>query len=79
MKLQDTTSIGLITTLKPIFARHGIPEVFISDNGPQFASHKMQKFVSVYDFTHITNSPHYPRSNGLAEQTIQTVKLLMEK
>jgi len=67
LKLQDTTSKGLITTLKPIFARHGIPEIFISDNGPQFASHEMKQFASMYGFTHVTSSPHYPRSNGLAE------------
>ena len=79
LKLQDTTSKGLITALKPIFARHGIPEILISDNGPQFASQEMKQFASMFGFTHITSSPHYPRSNGLAERTVQTVKSLMAK
>ena len=37
-KLTSTTSQAVITVLKSIFARHGIPEVIRSDNGPQYAS-----------------------------------------
>ena len=37
--LTDTTSQTVITKLKGQFARHGIPDVVVSDNGPQFASH----------------------------------------
>ena len=33
--LSDTTSVIVIKHTKSIFARHGIPEVVISDNGPQ--------------------------------------------
>ena len=34
--LPDTTSATVIKHTKSIFARHGIPEVVISDNGPQW-------------------------------------------
>ena len=37
-QLTSTTSPSLIKALKGIFARHGIPEVLRSDNGPQFDS-----------------------------------------
>lgn len=30
-------------------------------------------------FKHITSSPHYPRSNGLAESSVKGVKGLMKK
>ena len=36
-RLSDTTSHGVITGLKSVFARHGIPDVVISDNGLQYA------------------------------------------
>ena len=33
-KLTSTSSASVITTLKAIFSRHGIPSEFVSDNGP---------------------------------------------
>ena len=38
--LSSTTSKGVILALKTIFARHGIPETVISDNGPQYIHQK---------------------------------------
>ena len=68
-----------MTSLKAIFSRHGIPAVFVSDNGPQFSSKEMTDFATSYGFKQITSSPHYPQSNGLAERTVKTVKSLLEK
>ena len=34
IKVISTTSVAIITVLKSIFSRHGIPEVLRSDNGP---------------------------------------------
>ena len=76
-KLTSTTSAGVISALKGIFSRHGIPVEFMSDNGPQFASQEMKEFAERYCFTLITSSPHYPQSNGLAERTVKTVKKLI--
>ena len=57
----------------------GIPEVMRSDNGPQYSSSSFKKFAKDWKFQDITTSPEYPRSNGLAEKTVQTVKSLLEK
>ena len=35
-KLAETTSPDVILHLRSIFARHGIPETVVSDNGPQY-------------------------------------------
>ena len=78
-KPRRTTSGDVISALHSIFKRHGVPEVMVSDNGPQYSSHEMEEFVSTYGFTHITSSPHYPQSNGLAERPVQTVKQLLKK
>ena len=49
----------------------------MSDNGPQFDSGEMREFAKSYNFTHVTRSPHYPQSNGLAERMVRTVKGLL--
>lgn len=65
--------------MKSIFAKHGIPENVISENGPQFASREFAKFVAKWEFPHITSRPRYPKANGMAERTVQTIKRLLEK
>ena len=75
--LTSTTSASIICTLKSIFARHGIPETFVSDNGPQYSSQEMKDFARDYNFVHVTSSPYYPQSNGLAERMVQTLKSLI--
>ena len=77
--LTSTTSASVIRVLKSIFARHGIPETLVGDNGPQYASKEMMDFAREYNFVHITSSPYYQQSNGLAERMVQTLKSLIEK
>ena len=57
-KLSSSSSEQIITHLKSIFARHGIPEVLRSDNGPQYASREFASFARDYNFEHVTSSPH---------------------
>ena len=33
-RLPITTTSGVVPTLKPLFAKYGIPEEVVSDNGP---------------------------------------------
>ena len=77
--LADTTAETIIRHTKSIFARHGIPEVVISDNGPQYSSEAYKVFANQYHFKHITSSPYYPQSNGEAERAVGTLKRMLEK
>ena len=79
VKLTSTTSANVISALKSVFSRRGIPEIVRSDNGPQYASAEFSTFASSYGFQHITSSPRYPQSNRLAERCVQTVKNLIKK
>ena len=72
--LPDTTSRSTIAALKATFARFGIPDEVISDNGPQFSSFEFKKFSDHYGFKHTTSSPYFSQSNGQAERCVQTVK-----
>ena len=76
--LSYTPSNAVISALRPMFARHGIPEVLRSDNGPQYASEEFEKFANTYEFSHNTTSPHFPQSNGLVERMVETVKQLLQ-
>uniref|UniRef100_A0A674EBM2 Gypsy retrotransposon integrase-like protein 1 n=1 Tax=Salmo trutta TaxID=8032 RepID=A0A674EBM2_SALTR len=78
-KLHSTTSAAVIHKLKAAFARHGIVETLISDNGPCYKSNEFESFTKAWEFTHVTTSPHYPQSNGLAEKSVQIAKSLMDK
>ena len=73
-RLSRSTSTEVIMHTKSIFARHGIPEKVISDNGPQFSSHKFSQFANKYCFDHVTSSPYFPQSNWEAERAVQTIK-----
>ena len=77
--LTSTTSASVISVLKSIFARHGIPKTFVSDSGPQYTSQEMKAFTRKYNFVHITSSLYYQQSNGLAERMVQTMKCLIGK
>lgn len=78
-RLETTDSSSVILHLKSIFARHGIPETVISDNGPQYSSFEFAQFARAQGFEHITSSPRFPQSNGKSERAVQTVKNLLKK
>ena len=78
-QIPDKESQTVITHLKSIFSRHGIPKEVISDNGPEFSSTSFSNFAKQWDFKHNPSSPRYPQSNGLIERTIQTVKKTLRK
>ena len=78
-RVSSTASRPVIQALKVTFARHGIPECVVSDNGPAFASAEFKQFAEQWEFQHITTSPHYPQSNGKAESAVKICKTLLKK
>ena len=75
----NSTSQTIITYLKQIFSEHGIPSKFISDNGSQYSSQLFKSFAHSWGFQHVTSSPIFPQSNGMAERYVQTVKNTVAK
>lgn len=78
-KVTTKTADTVISTLRNIFAIHGLPLEIFSDNGPPFNSINFNNFAKLYDIQLTTSSPHYSRSNGMVERMIQTVKALLTK
>ena len=75
--LQRTTSTA-VNHMKSIFARHGLSDIVISDNGRQYASAKFESFSREYKFTHVTSSPMHSSGNGEAERAVRTIQSLLK-
>lgn len=79
ISLTSTASTSVVAAVKSTFARFGIPDVLVSDNGPQFSSKVFAEFAQNYGFQHVTSSPRYPQANGEAERMVRTLKELFYK
>lgn len=69
----------VISRIKSQFARHGIPDQLISDNGPPFSSREFPEFALAYEFEHLTSSPRYPQSNGKVENAVKMAQNMIKK
>lgn len=47
-----------------VLFEQGVPEVIISDNGPQYHCRSCKQFTEEWGFQHRTFSPKYPKSNA---------------
>ena len=69
---KSTTSVRTVEMLRTIFARNGLPEQLVSDNGPQFVSEEFREFLRFNGIRHTTSEPYHPATNGLAERFVHT-------
>jgi hypothetical protein len=66
-----------------LFATFSIPVTIYSDGGPQFMEgetinkFEFGQFCKEWGVQHITSSPHYPQSNGLAEEAVKNAKKMI--
>lgn len=79
ISLKTLTASSPIKEMERFFCDFGVPEELETDNGPQFDSAEFKTFCAKLRIRHVTSSPEYPQSNGLAERHIQTVKQQMLK
>ena len=62
-----------------MFARIGLPELVVSDNGQCFVSEEFKLFLAKNGIKQITSVPYHPSSNGLAERALQIIKKGLKK
>ena len=77
--LRNTSAVAVIRAMERNFARHGIPDECVADNGPQFVSHEYAPFAREYGFTSIKSSPYHSRGNGKAESAVKIAKNVVKK
>ena len=72
--VNSTTSTATVCKLREIFAQHGLPEIVVSDNAPNFISEEFETFMRKKGIVPKTSAPYHPASNCLAERAVRTVK-----
>ena len=60
--------------LRSSFAREGVPERLLSDNGPQFTSEEFSSFLQQHGVTHTRTRPWHSWTNGRIERLFRTFK-----
>ena len=78
-RLENMKSSTVISHMKSIFARHGIPCEVRSDNGGCYASAEFKNFAKTWGFKSVTSSPYMSNSNGQAEIYVKIVKGILNK
>ena len=63
-KSSSMTGQHVANKCKLIFSEYGWPATLISDNRPCYTVDTFTCVMNAYHVNHITNSPHYPQSNG---------------
>jgi len=62
----STSSTPVIEELRTLFAKFGLPETIVTDNGSGFTSQEFETFLKANGIKHPTSAPYHPASN-LAE------------
>jgi len=74
-----STSEAVIRELRTVFARFGLPETVVTDNGTCFVSAEFETFLRKNGIKHFTSAPYHPASNGMAERAVQILKMGLKK
>ncbi|XP_058049718.1 uncharacterized protein K02A2.6-like [Ahaetulla prasina] len=72
--MKSTTAEAVIATLRHLFATHGLPDILVSDNGPQFTAAQFEEYLAEEGIRHALSAPFHPASNGLAERSVRSAK-----
>ena len=76
--MKTTTAAAITNAMRSIFARYGLPNQIVSNNGPPFQSAEYQEFLQQSGIQRVLVSTYHPSSNGLAERFVQTSKYALE-
>ncbi|CAC5360425.1 unnamed protein product [Mytilus coruscus] len=72
--MNSTTSEATIAKLQQTFARHGLCDLIISDNGAALTSKEFADYVTSNGIEHRTSAPWHPASNSCPERAVQSFK-----
>ena len=71
---RNARAAAMITILRELFAKYGMPVHCVSDNEPQFRSEEFTCFLKMNGVKHVRVAPYHAASNVLAERMVQSFK-----
>ena len=72
--MMDVKTARTVEALRSLFARFGVPEVVVTDNGPTFTSSEFSDFLKKNGVKHKRTPPYHSASNGQVERCVRTLK-----
>ncbi|GJW47351.1 reverse transcriptase domain-containing protein [Tanacetum coccineum] len=69
----------VITFLKKLFCRFGMPKALISDRGTHFCNKIMEKIMKRYGVNHRFSTSYHPQTSGQVENTNKALKKILKK
>ncbi|GKA02535.1 reverse transcriptase domain-containing protein [Tanacetum coccineum] len=69
----------VITFLKKLFCRFGMPKALISDRGTHFCNKIMENTMKRYGVNHRFSTSYHPQTSGQVENTNRALKRILEK
>ncbi|GKE26681.1 reverse transcriptase domain-containing protein, partial [Tanacetum coccineum] len=69
----------VVTFLKRLFCRFGMPKALISDRGTHFCNKIMEKTMKRYGVNHRFSTSYHPQTSGQVENTNRALKRILEK
>lgn len=77
-RMSSINFFSTISILRQLYARFGLPNLIVSDNGPSFVSLEFENFLINNNIKHITCAPYHPISNDAAENSVKTIKITLK-
>ena len=77
--LRSIDAVHIAEELIKVFARLGIPEEILTDQGSNFTSQLLAELYRLLHVHPIRTSPYHPQTDGLVERFNQTLKSMLRK
>ena len=77
--LRSIDAAHIAEELIKMFARVGVPEEILTDQGSNFTSQLLSELYRLLHIHSIRTSPYHPQTDGLAERFNQTLKNMLRK
>ena len=66
--VKDKTAASAVVALNSVLSQVSSCQELLSDNGPEFASEEMKRYLEGLSVKHRTTAPYCPQSNGVLER-----------